>query len=274
MRDMHIIHKTLCKAIFFMNAITRAPETTIGMPDLISMLHVAAPMHDMLQGREPMDDLDRIYEINKPDISPDKETLVAYLGPSGAGQDTLVDQLRKSGHDLPVARSATTRKRRVHDDESVDAYMWMDMPVNAPDAVGSLAVKYGLLEVQAISGNYYGLPISSVRETMLLHPGKPLLVKSDPNGLKMLRANASDEFNVIGLAVVPDDYSQLWDRIGSRANQVERMIDCMRFVVETPYITNYVIHNICDPQNPEETIIRNAGQLGALLKMLSHKDAA
>lgn len=253
--------------------------SSVPVEELLEGFERSAPMpYAHCNGTHPhlLDGFVNVFQVVEPDYSPDKTTLVAYAGPSGAGQDTLLSRLKQMDFPVLMARTATTRARRTWSDEPEDAYTWMQCPDTvAPEKQAEYLIeKYELLECQKHSGAIYGAPAANIREIAQEYPGEPIVVKSDPGGIKTLRARAADEFNVVGVSVSPCSYRELWGRISDRDNQTQRIIDAVGFALLVPYVTDYVLRNRVNEHDVEAGITDNATELGRLLRHIGTEAAA
>jgi guanylate kinase len=108
-----------------------------------------------------------------------KPLLLVLSGLSGAGKDTVLDALRKSGLPLYVSVSATTRTPRPGEKEGHD-YFFI-----AKDKFQELLNANQMLEWAEVYGNYYGRPVEPVRQA--LQKGLDVVVRIDVQGAATIK---------------------------------------------------------------------------------------
>ncbi|HLJ83431.1 MAG TPA: guanylate kinase [Candidatus Eremiobacteraceae bacterium] len=95
-------------------------------------------------------------------------------GPSGAGKDSLVDELRRIEPDLAYSVSATTRPAREGEREGVH-YFFISRPTfEQMDADGAF------IETREYANNLYGTPKQFITEA--LARGRDIVMKPEVNG--------------------------------------------------------------------------------------------
>ncbi|MFA5308269.1 MAG: guanylate kinase [Dehalococcoidales bacterium] len=113
---------------------------------------------------------DRLSAVN----GGDKPLLIVLSGLSGAGKDTVLDGLRKSGLPLYISVSATTRAPRPGEKEGYDYYFV------SKEKFQEMINSGQMLEWAKVYGNYYGRPIAPVRQA--LKNGRDVIVRIDVQG--------------------------------------------------------------------------------------------
>jgi guanylate kinase len=215
---------------------------------------------------EQLEGFSDIFTVAAPTLNAEVPTLVAFTGPSGSGKDAILQEMEAQGAPYSKVRSATSRQKRPG--EPHDAYVWMDHDgTDTAEGVGGLAVKYGLIEYQEHSGACYGIPLSSIEEAYVVNPELPLLVKSDPGGVEMLRKNAADQLNIVCVGLMPQSYTQLWNRMEERNSKVQRLVDAGRYAVEARYVANYIVRNT-EHEDPVKGIANTAEQIARLIRLM------
>jgi guanylate kinase len=222
------------------------PETETTLDELVATMERMAPFpySDANQNYPNLvSGLEDVFEIQEPEVEAGRPTLFLLIGPSGVGQDTLLDAMTDKGFSYARLRTATTRE--IREGEEPDAYVWMEKGRGSTneEIIGDLEVRYGLLECQNHCGSYYGLPISSVEEAAADNPELPIIAKNECAGAEEITRNADGRLNVVTLALMPESYRQLFDRIQHRGNTMSRMLDSFRYAVESRRVANYAIRN-------------------------------
>lgn len=209
-----------------------------------------------------------VFACHEVRINPQNPSLYVLLGPSGAGADTLLDAVADMKYPFVRILTATTRSRRVGEDEQ--AYVWMEDTLRGSDAeiIGRLAVNYGLLECQNYGGSFYGTPFASVEAAAHDTPELPIILKNECEGVAKIKRQVEDKLNVVTLGLVPESYQQLWNRMTDRNNRLERMVESFKYAVEVQRVANFIIRNRETPGTPAKGIRSTAEQLIALIKSI------
>lgn len=143
-----------------------------------------------------------------------KSVLLIVSGPSGAGKDTLIDQLRKVEPDLAYSVSVTTRPPRANETEGVH-YRFTNR-----DDFEKMAAWGAFLETQEYAGNLYGTPRRFVDEA--LAQGRDLILKPEVNGARAIKALYPDAVLVFLMA---PSTSELLRRLEQRRADSQADID-------------------------------------------------
>jgi len=106
--------------------------------------------------------------------APAKPLLFVLSGLSGAGKDTILDGLRRSGLPLYFSVAATTRAPRPGEKEGRDYYFVSEEKFQAMIASNQL------LEWANVYGNFYGRPKEPIRQA--LQKGQDVIVRIDVQG--------------------------------------------------------------------------------------------
>jgi guanylate kinase len=250
-----------------------APVEAFNTTDLLEALEHSTPFpfaDPTVTYPEQVPGFSDVFELHRPPTT-DKPTLIALLGPSGSGKDGVLQGIEDQEEDLPYAivRSATTRHRRP--DEAPDAYVWMESDADLAEGMDGLATKYELVECQEHSGACYGIPLSSLQEAHDAHPDLPMLVKSDPGGVRMLRERAGDKVDIVCIGLTPQHYEQLWAHMEGRNARLQRIIDASRYAVEIRYLADFIVRNT-EAENPADGIARTAEQMARLIRLIVRGD--
>ncbi|MCA9860392.1 MAG: guanylate kinase [Thermomicrobiales bacterium] len=127
-----------------------------------------------------------------------KPKLFVITGPSGAGKDTIVKELRETFPEVHVAVTATTRQRRPGEAEGVD-YFFLD-----PDTFLERLANDEFMESAQVYGKPYGVPRNQIRHA--IERGQDVLLKVDVQGAATIKERWPE---AIVIFVSPGSMSQL-----------------------------------------------------------------
>jgi guanylate kinase len=119
------------------------------------------------------------YEKNTPVNPPTKPLLIVLSGLSGAGKDSVLTGLRKSGYPLEFIITATTRARRPNEKDGVHYHFITGADFQQMIDNGQL------LEWANVYGNRYGVPREPVKKA--LESGKDVIIKIDVQGAATIK---------------------------------------------------------------------------------------
>jgi len=134
--------------------------------------------------------------------------LFVVSGPSGAGKDTVVDELRVRVPRLRYAISATTRPPRDGERDG-EAYFFLKREV-----FERRLRERAFLETREYNGNLYGTPRSFIEET--LADGYDVILKPEVNGALAIEAAFA---NAVLIFLLPDKFSHLRLRLVARRTE-------------------------------------------------------
>jgi len=110
---------------------------------------------------------------------PRKPVLLVISGPSGAGKDSLVDELRRLEPSLAYSVSVTTRSPRPGEVDGVH-YRFV-----AHEEFHALAAAGDFIETREYAGNSYGTPKKFVDDN--LRCGRDIVMKPEVNGAAAMK---------------------------------------------------------------------------------------
>lgn len=134
--------------------------------------------------------------------------LFVVSGPSGAGKDTVVDELRSRVPRLRYSVSATTRPPRSGERDG-EAYFFLTRELFERRLADG-----GFLETRDYNGNLYGTPRSFI-ETALAD-GYDIVLKPEVNGALAIKAAFPTAVLVF---LLPDKFSHLRLRLAARQTE-------------------------------------------------------
>ena len=139
--------------------------------------------------------------------------LFVVSGPSGAGQDTLVEALRERRASLRYSVSATTRSPRP-EERNGEHYFFVPL-----EEFERLLREGRLLEWREYNGNLYGTPRDYVERS--LAEGYDVVMKPEVNGALAVKAAYGD---AVLIFLVPDHFSNLRERLLARRTETNEEI--------------------------------------------------
>ncbi|MSQ22277.1 MAG: guanylate kinase [Dehalococcoidia bacterium] len=134
--------------------------------------------------------------------------LVVISGPSGVGKDAVLERMRRTHDGWHFVVTATTRPKRPGERDGVD-YIFLE-----PSQFQALLERDGFLEHAQVYGRYYGVPRGQVEEA--LHSGKDVVVKTDVQGARTIRAKQP---NTLLVFLAPPDMQELERRLRQRKSE-------------------------------------------------------
>jgi guanylate kinase len=176
------------------------------------------------------------------EISLDKKTIVIVIGASGAGKDSILNEVYKFGLCIGV-KTAVSRKPR--EGESQDAHVWMreQQPDETLDQYfENLVLEYDLIEHDAHHGNFYGLPRESI--VTAIDSGKVPVIRTEKSAITAISREFVLEYNILIVGIFPGNANIMINSISERGNIVERIEDSIKYIELMPDICHYIIHNI------------------------------
>lgn len=144
-----------------------------------------------------------------------KPKLFVITGPSGAGKDTIVKDLRERFPEIHVAVTATTRQRRPGEAEGVD-YFFLDSQTFLERLAND-----EFMESAQVYGKPYGVPRNQIRHA--IERGQDVLLKVDVQGATTIKERWPE---AIVIFVSPSTMEQLLNQL--RHRKTDNPEDLMR----------------------------------------------
>ncbi len=220
--------------------------------DYISEVKEAEQMGEYLFGlpRNLKEKKERIFKPGK--------RIIVLTGLSGAGKDTVVDELIRLDDSFARVKTCTTRGRRAGETEENDNY------IRLTESQFAAKINNGLmLEFVEYAGNHYGTD-SSVIDTIAAS-GKTPILRIDPVGAENVTKMWHKEegifagVNLITIFVLPDSLDELQQRLigrGDTPEQVERRMQQSLIDVAHSKNCQYILVNEKDKLNQVVTELR------------------
>ena len=140
-------------------------------------------------------------------------TLYIISAPSGCGKTSLVNAILKSTPNICVAVSYTTRLPRPNETEGVNYHFV------SRDQFETLIHRHAFLEHAKVFGNYYGTPISWVKEK--LEQGVDVILEIDWQGAKHIKQKMPEANSIF---LLPPSQDCLYARLKKRGQDNEETI--------------------------------------------------
>lgn len=229
--------------------------------DLLSRMQGADPIKFLITNSR-FSEIEQVYINRDTPLDLSKKTIIVITGPTGSGKDTILEPYENDPRFSRVI-TATTREKREGEDDS--EYIWMRKKredESQQDYINNLIKEYDLVESDFHNDNLYGIPRKSIEKASA--DGKLIILKIELNGLRSIIDKFSDKYNIVSIFIVPESYTQIWDRIANRDNQAERMSKAVDEVLLAPELVNYFILNK-ELESPEEGVKKTQVALGSLI---------
>jgi guanylate kinase len=137
-----------------------------------------------------------------------KPLLIVLSGPSGAGKDTILSRMKRSGYPLEFITTTTTRPQRTKEKNSVDYHF---VPV---ESFEKMIKNKELLEWANVYGNWYGVPKEPVKRA--LDKGRDAIVKVDIQGAVTIKKILPQ---AVFIFIAPPSLGELERRLSQRQTE-------------------------------------------------------
>lgn len=138
-----------------------------------------------------------------------KGLLIILSGPSGAGKDTLLTEVKKQGFDFELSISVTTREPRANEIDGVHYFF------KNKEQVQEMQKNNELLESKVVFGNnIYGTSKKFVTDNLAL--GKNVVLEIDTEGALEVKSKMPD---CVMVFIVPKDLETLHNRLVDRGTE-------------------------------------------------------
>ena len=140
--------------------------------------------------------------------------LIIITGPSGVGKGTVVKKLLDVNNDIWLSISATTRNPRMGEKDGENYYFISD------EMFKDMIDKKEFLEWAQFAGNYYGTPLSTVKEK--IEKGFIVLLEIEVEGAKQIKEKFPEALSIF---LLPPSKEELEKRIRNRGTEKEDAIN-------------------------------------------------
>lgn len=165
-----------------------------------------------------------------------KGLLVVLSGPSGAGKDTVLNNLLAKNKNIRISTSATTRSPREGEVDGEDYYF-----ISNEEFV-QLISKDGMLEYAEYCGNYYGTPYDQVESWLC--KGRDVVLEIEVKGGAQVMKRCPD---AVSIFIIPPSLKELEMRLKNRATEpdkiIEKRLNIAREEINAAKDYNYIVVN-------------------------------
>jgi guanylate kinase len=171
-----------------------------------------------------------LYKFEQPPM------MVVISGPSGAGKDVLIEEMRQRGLPFHFVVTATTRPKRPDEVDGED-YIFVSMSDFA-----DMIERQQLLEYAMVYGDYKGIPKQQVRDA--LSSGKDVIMRLDVQGAATVRRLAPEAILIFLTAASEEELvRRLRERKTESTEQLKIRIATSRQEMKRMNEFDYVVVN-------------------------------
>ena len=143
-----------------------------------------------------------------------RKKLIILTGPSGVGKGTVVKEILDKDKNICLSVSATTRSPRKGEKEGENYYFLSE------ENFKEMINKNLFLEWAKFAGNYYGTPLSFVKDK--IEDGFIVLLEIEVEGAKQIKDKFPDSLSIF---ILPPSKEELERRIRIRGTEKEEAIN-------------------------------------------------
>jgi len=192
------------------------------------------------------------------DLLPHEPLLVVLSGPSGAGKDSVLHEMKKRNLRIHFVVTANTRPPRPNEKEGVD-YFFVSRA-----RFEEMIAKNELIEYSAVYNDYKGVPREQVKQA--LESGRDVVMRLDVQGAEKIRKLFPQALLIF---LVPANEKEWMERLNNRAGQppadLEVRIQKAREELSKLPLFDYVVIN------PQHKLSQAADAVEAILKAEHHR---
>ncbi len=134
--------------------------------------------------------------------------LIVLSGPSGAGKDAVLNEMRNSGCPLTYITTVTTRAKRRKERNAVDYHFVTQAEFQ------TMVSHQEFMEYANVYGNWYGVPKKPVKAA--LENGQDVIVKVDIQGATTIKIIAPE---AVFIFLTPPSIEEIVDRLTKRRTE-------------------------------------------------------
>ena len=134
--------------------------------------------------------------------------LIVLSGPSGAGKDAVLNEMRNSGCPLTYITTVTTRAKRQKERNAVDYHFVTQAEFQ------TMVSHQEFMEYANVYGNWYGVPKKPVKAA--LENGQDVIVKVDIQGATTIKIIAPES---VFIFLTPPSIEEIVDRLTKRRTE-------------------------------------------------------
>ncbi|MDO4731532.1 MAG: guanylate kinase [Clostridia bacterium] len=139
--------------------------------------------------------------------------LIVFSGPSGVGKDTVLKKLLKKKDNIKISVSATTRKQRKGEIDTVDYFF-----ISKEQFLAEIE-KDGMIEYAQYCDNFYGTPKEKVFDD--LNKGYDVILEIETQGALQV----IDKFKeAVSIFIAPPSFGELENRLKNRHTDSDDVI--------------------------------------------------
>lgn len=160
--------------------------------------------------------------------------LIVMSGPSAAGKDAVLREMKKMGLPLEYVVTVTTRHQRAAEVDGIDYHFVSD------DEFKQMLERGEFLEWATVYGNSYGVPRYAVKKA--LEEGKDVIIKVDVKGAATIKRLVPEG---IFIFLVPPSFGELEQRLRERQKETSYELRLKAVIEELRQVSmfDYVVIN-------------------------------